>query len=253
MNFSDYWPHHQISSHNQNGLQNQIGSQLQNQISSHHYKYEPEDTPSNSDLCESQKSGLISLDPCPDQDKSSLIWPQTRISRPITSTRDDSFPLKIKGQFSEHSLSAHSESQKPIPELDSSPSSSSDLSGPEDIENINSSESVQDNLDPQGRASLREAHWIEKVMEDSRLPGIHNGSREIQSTQPFNNKPSNDQKWILALLLALLFVILTASPSYFISQKIYQRYKGYYFPTTPLWPVLLHGFIFLIVVRIILW
>jgi len=96
----------------------------------------------------------------------------------------------------------------------------------------------------------RELTLLENLLEDSRLPGIHNGSVIMK---PINSQPNNDQKWLFALILGLLFVILAAAPSYLLSQRIYYEFSDHYFPTTPLWAVCIHGIIFILIIRLILW
>jgi hypothetical protein len=105
--------------------------------------------------------------------------------------------------------------------------------------------------------------WTEEIIEDSRLPGYNNGAQTIETPETkiepesgillLNNKPNGEQKWLFAFLLALLFVILASSPGYFLSQKVYRDFKGVSFPTPPLWAVLIQGFFFLLLVRLILW
>lgn len=89
----------------------------------------------------------------------------------------------------------------------------------------------------------------ESLLNDSRISSSGNGNLE---NKPFCTQPTGGQKWWAAVLLGLVFAIVSSPVAYQLTDKIPRlTTTSRYGPT--LQGLLLHTAVFILLVRLILW
>lgn len=101
---------------------------------------------------------------------------------------------------------------------------------------------------------------IGEILQDSLLSQVHNGGNKWiekkREVDPKMLKASNGQKWWMAVIVGFIFFII-ASPSFFkITNKLFRLIcfpYTYYHGSATLIGLFLHMFIFILVIRFILY
>lgn len=93
----------------------------------------------------------------------------------------------------------------------------------------------------------------ESILNDSRISSVGNGN---ESQKPFCTQPTGGQKWWAAVVLGLLFMLVSSPVAYQISTMVANSTIGFKTivgqgPT--LSGLAIHTIVFILIIRIILW
>ena len=91
------------------------------------------------------------------------------------------------------------------------------------------------------------------LLNDSRITPSGNGNISIKTTC---TQPTNGQKWWAAVILGLLFAIVSSPPAYIITSSITKNTFGISLMEGPgpnFWGLLIHTLLFILIIRFILW
>lgn len=104
---------------------------------------------------------------------------------------------------------------------------------------------------------IKSPHLHEKLLIDSRISPIGSG---VIEDKPNCTVPTSGQKWWAAIILGVLFALISSPPAYAITSKISTTLGGmplYTFtdtyPGQTLLALFIHTLIFILIVRILLW
>lgn len=104
---------------------------------------------------------------------------------------------------------------------------------------------------------IKTPHLHEKLLIDSRISPIGSG---VLEDKPNCTVPTSGQKWWAAIILGVLFALISSPPAYAITSKITTTLGGmplYTFtdtyPGQTLLALFIHTLIFILIVRILLW
>lgn len=104
---------------------------------------------------------------------------------------------------------------------------------------------------------IKKPHLHERLLTDSRISPVGSGTLE---DKPNCTVPTSGQKWWAAIILGVLFALLSSPPAYAITSKISTTLGGmplYTFtdtyPGQTILALFIHTLIFILIVRILLW
>lgn len=100
---------------------------------------------------------------------------------------------------------------------------------------------------------MSEPTVVDNYLNNSRLSPTGNGD---SSSRPFCENPSSGQKWWAAAVLGLCFIVINSTPAYRITNSCASTYLGFsllHDGVPKLSGLLLHGLIFALLMRILLW
>lgn len=93
----------------------------------------------------------------------------------------------------------------------------------------------------------------ESLLNDSRISPVGNGN---EASKPYYTQPTSGQKWWAAVILGMIFALLSCPSSYYMTSRVTNAVadadtingKG---PTTT--GLIMHTIIFILIIRLILW
>ena len=147
-----------------------------------------------------------------------------------------------------------------LPETAAYPTDGTEVHGKtldDDQTSYESSDNPQSGNPQSGKPVVKNPHITEKILIDSRISPMGSGNL---ADKPNCTAPTSGQKWWAAIILGVLFALLSSPPAYAITSAVSTSLGGmplYTFtdtyPGQTLLALFIHTLIFILIVRILLW